>query len=76
MSATDGGNPSQFRHAPCRHPIADSGSACAHSIPTNEEAARSRPRDTGDHVRLMHYLPTMLTTTFVLAAGLLLGYIH
>jgi len=24
----------------------------------------------------MHYLPTMLTTTFVLAAGLLLGYIQ
>jgi hypothetical protein len=39
-------------------------------------APREAPYTTGDDVLLNSYLPTTFTTLFVLAAGLLLGYIQ
>ena len=43
---------------------------------TIEKTPLERRLTTGEDVHLISYLPTTFTTLFVLAAGLLLGYIQ
>jgi hypothetical protein len=56
--------------------IARSCPGRAHSGELEEDVPRETSRTTGDDVNLTSYLPTTFTTLFVLAAGLLLGYIQ
>ena len=46
------------------------------SVHTRDRSIRYKNKNTGVCVNLISYLPTMITTLFSLAAGLLLGFIQ
>ena len=70
------GNSSQFCDPDGQWPIADARPRWAHCPRIEKDARERRHEPAGPDVNLTSYLPTTFTTLFVLAAGLLLGYIQ
>jgi hypothetical protein len=68
-----GGNSSQFRPRRGSIPIAERCAVWANSM--RLESIQEK-KNTGVFVNLISYLPTMFSTLFALAAGLLLGFIQ
>jgi hypothetical protein len=64
--------------SPFRAAIADCGTSPGAGTlrELKKKTPSRRPHTAGDNVYLNSYLPTTFTTLFVLAAGLLLGYIQ